>query len=643
MDIYNNKKILVTGGTGLIGRPLVEMLIEKGATVRIASLDDPSRAHPKAEFMQIDLTNLDNCMKSCKDMDYVFNLVGIKGSPKIIQEKPASIFVPMILFNTHMMEAARRCNVKKYLYTSTIGVYSPAEVFYEDDVWKTFPSENDKFGGWAKRMGELQAQAYAIEHNWKDIAIVRPANVYGSHDNFNPENAMVVPSLIKRALEENPFVVWGDGSPIRDFIHAKDVARGMLLALEKCPGPEKPINLGSGIGYSIKELVDTIMNNLEDKPEVQWDASKPSGDKKRIMDVSRAKELLDWEPEISLEQGVKEVMDWYKENKEIVDKRYDVLQTKRKKVLICGATGFIGRNVAEKLAQREDLEVYGTYFNSEPYDNKRINFIKVDLTNKQDIKEVLQGKDIVIQTAAITSGVKDIVSKPYIHVTDNAVMNSLLIREAFEQGVSHFIFPSCTIMYQSSDTPLKESDFDANREMNPKYFGAGWTKVYEEKLCEFFSRLGGTKFTVFRHSNVYGPYDKFDLEKSHVFAATITKVMTAKDKITVWGSGEEERDLLYVSDIVSFIEKAIDKQENAFELVNIGYESSISVRDLVKKIIEISGKNLEIEFDVSKPTIKTKLCLDSTKAKNLFDWKSEVSLDEGIKKTIEWYKENIKW
>lgn len=328
MGFYKDKKVLVTGGTGLIGRPLVEMLIEEGAKVRIASLDDSSRANAEAEFMQLDLTKFENCMNACKDIDCVFHLAGIKGSPKMSKENPASFFVPVILFNTNMMEAARKSNVQRFLYTSTVGVYAPAEVFHEDDVWKSFPSENDKFPGWAKRMGELQAEAYKIQYSWDKIAIVRPANVYGPYDNFDPENAMVIPSLIKRAVYgENPFVVWGDGSPIRDFIHAKDVARGMLLALEKCPGPEKPINLGSGTGYSIKELVEIIVNNLENKPKIEWDASKPSGDKKRLMDISRAKEMLDWEPKISLQEGIKETMKWYKENKELVDKRYNIFKT----------------------------------------------------------------------------------------------------------------------------------------------------------------------------------------------------------------------------------------------------------------------------------------------------------------------------
>jgi len=327
MNIYNNKKVLVTGGTGLIGIPLVEMLIDQGAKVRIASLDNPSRAHPSAEFKQVNLTRFKNCLEVCQGMDFIFHLAGIKGSPAMTSKQPASFFVPTITFNTNMMEAARQCDVERYLFTSTVGVYSPAEIFYEDDVWKTFPSENDRFAGWAKRMGELQAEAYKIEYGWDKIAIVRPANVYGPYDNFDPNNAMVIPSLIKRALDkEDPFVVWGDGTPIRDFIHAQDVAKGMLLVLEKCPG--HPINLGSGTGHAIKEIVEIIVNNLENKPKILWDTSKPSGDKKRLMDISRAK-ALGWKPEISIQKGIKEVMNWYEKNKDIVQKRYNVFTEKK--------------------------------------------------------------------------------------------------------------------------------------------------------------------------------------------------------------------------------------------------------------------------------------------------------------------------
>ncbi|MBI5145310.1 MAG: NAD-dependent epimerase/dehydratase family protein [Candidatus Omnitrophica bacterium] len=328
--MYKAKKILVTGGTGLIGMPLVEILLKEGSRVRIASLDDPSRAHPQAEFMRLDLSHLENCLKACEGMDYVFQLAGIKGSPAMTAKKPASFFVPTIMFNTNMMEAARLSKAKKYLYTSSIGVYSPAEIFHEDDVWSTFPSQNDRFAGWAKRMGELQAEAYKIEYGWNDIAIVRPANVYGPYDNFDPQNAMVIPSLIKRALDgENPLVVWGDGSQIRDFIHARDVARGMFLILEKMPS--LPVNLGSGKEVSIKDIVEIIVGNMKVKPKIVWDISKPSGDRKRLMDVSRA-ESLGFRPSISIEEGIKETMDWYLQHKDITYKRYNVFIDKDRKI-----------------------------------------------------------------------------------------------------------------------------------------------------------------------------------------------------------------------------------------------------------------------------------------------------------------------
>jgi len=163
MSFYANKKILVTGGTGMIGRALVEMLIRHGANVRIASLDDPERAHPQAEFCRINLLKFDDCAAVAQGMDMVFHVAGIKGSPAMTAKKPASFFVPLLLMNTNMMEAARKAGVPRYLFTSTVGVYAPAPVFHEDDVWKAFPSENDRFAGWAKRMGELQAEAYKIE------------------------------------------------------------------------------------------------------------------------------------------------------------------------------------------------------------------------------------------------------------------------------------------------------------------------------------------------------------------------------------------------------------------------------------------------------------------------------------------------
>ncbi len=194
----------------------------------------------------------------------------------------------------------------------------------------------------------------------------------------------------------------------------------------------------------------------------------------------------------------------------------------------------------------------------------------------------------MIQAPATTSGAKDIVTKPYIHVADNAVMNSLLFRSAHDHGVEQVIFFSCTVMYPEKEKPVREEDF--NYEISPKYFGVGWTKVYLEKMCEFYSSIGNTKYTAIRHSNIYGPHDKYDLEKSHVFGATVTKVMTAKDgRITVWGEGTEERDLLYVEDLVRFVGLVMARQKNKFDLVNVGLGKSVSVTELVQKIIQHSG------------------------------------------------------
>lgn len=315
----------------------------------------------------------------------------------------------------------------------------------------------------------------------------------------------------------------------------------------------------------------------------------------------------------------------------------------KKRVLVCGATGFIGRNIAEALAEDPAYEVRGAYLKSKPFENPKVKLIQADLTNAAEVSRLIPGTDILIQAAATTSGAKDIVNKPYYHVTDNAVMNSLLFRAAFEHRVSQVVFFSCTVMYASGEKPVREADFDASQEIYKNYFGVGWTKVYLEKMCEFYSRIGGTRYTVIRHSNIYGPHDKFDLERSHVFGATMTKVLTARDgKVTVWGDGSEERDLLYISDLVDYVRLALAEQTSPFELQNVGLGSAISVADLVKRIIRHSGQEIHIEYDRSKPSLKTRLCLDISKAKAALGWSPQVSLDGGIRKTMEWYRENVR-
>jgi GDP-L-fucose synthase len=313
----------------------------------------------------------------------------------------------------------------------------------------------------------------------------------------------------------------------------------------------------------------------------------------------------------------------------------------KKKVLVCGATGFIGRNITEQLSKRSDLEVHAVRFQRQEYDCPNITWHHADLRRPEDIERVIQGVDIIIQAAATTSGSKDIVTRPYIHVTDNAVMNAYLFRAAFEHKVKHVIFFSCTVMYASSETALKETDFDANKALHPRYFGVGNTKLYTEKMCEFYAGISDTKFTSIRHSNIYGPHDKFDLERSHVFGATITKVMTAKDKISVWGTGEEERDLLHVDDLINFIDLAIAKQPEKYRLYNCGYGQAITIKNLVNDIVRLSGKKLTIEHDLSQPTIKTSLFLDCALAKKELGWEPKINLETGIQNTLTWWENNV--
>jgi nucleoside-diphosphate-sugar epimerase len=313
---------------------------------------------------------------------------------------------------------------------------------------------------------------------------------------------------------------------------------------------------------------------------------------------------------------------------------------KKKNLLVCGGTGFIGRNILLNLSKDSKYNLYAVYNQRKPFKNNKIKWIKSDLRNSHKVSEVTKNKDIVIQAAATTTGSKDVINQPFVHVTDNAVMNAYLFRSCFVNKVKHVIFFSCTTMYKSSNKPLKEEEFNPLKDIEPKYFGVANTKVYNEKMCEFYSGLGKTKFTAIRHSNIYGPFDKFDLERSHVFGATVTKVMTAKDKVIVWGRGNEKRDLLYIDDLVNFVKLLIIKQKNNFELFNCGAGYAVSIKDLVKKIIRISKKKLTIAYDISKPNIPTYLSVDCSKAKRILGWRSKTSLNLGIKKTIYWWKNN---
>ncbi len=313
---------------------------------------------------------------------------------------------------------------------------------------------------------------------------------------------------------------------------------------------------------------------------------------------------------------------------------------KKKKILILGASGFIGKNVAIFFSKNKNFNVIGTFLKNKTK-IKNVKMIKCDLTNRKNTDKITKGVDIIIQAAATTSGAKDIIEKPYLHVNDNAIINSMITRSAYDNKVKHVVVFSCSVMYQSSRKLIKENDFNPNLPVHPNYFGAAWMKIFIEKMCAFYAKMGRNKYTLIRHSNTYGPHDKFDLKKSHVLGASVNKVVNCKNnKVVIWGDGKEKRDLIFIDDLVNFIHLALINQKNKYELYNVGSGNLISINNLVKKIIKVYGKKIKILNDNTKKTLRTSICLDTTKAKKELNWFPKISLNNGIKTTVDWYLRN---
>ena len=311
LESYTGRSVLVTGGTGLIGRQIVDLLCEAGAHVRVVSLDHLA-LDPRVEYVYGDLTEFAFCRDVMRDMEMVCHLAGVKGSAGVSTTHLASHFVPTLMFNTNVLEAARRANVRKLVYTSSIGAYANTDVFVEGTEVGTFSDSPMDFAGWAKRVAELQVHAYNVQYGLEGYALVRPSNVYGPGDNFDPNNAMVVPSLMMRIHRgERPLVIWGDGSAVRDFVYSRDVAEGMLLALHHGTRGTY-VNLGQGSGITIRDLVEALRTFLEF--DYVFDPEKPGGFPKRVMDITRAREWIGYQPTMALAEGLRTTWDWFIKN-----------------------------------------------------------------------------------------------------------------------------------------------------------------------------------------------------------------------------------------------------------------------------------------------------------------------------------------
>jgi len=316
---YEGKKVLVTGGAGFIGSNLVEKLVEIGAHVVVA--DNLSRGRIEnlrnvfnyIEFYKADLTNLDNCIKVSKDVDYIFHLASSVGGIHYISKVNVEQLTPSVLMNLNMLEAARINDVENFLFTSSACIYrsktNSLNVFKEEDG---YPANPPTTYGWAKILGEIACKSYYKDYGIKS-AVVRIFNAYGEKENLDLKWAHVIPSLIRKALlyPKERFVVFGDGTQQRAFLYVKDCVEGLLLAMLKANDAD-PINLGSDEVVTINEVINKILRILNKKVEIEYDLSATIGVKGYCADLTKMKEKLNWMPKTSLDEGLRRTIEWTK-------------------------------------------------------------------------------------------------------------------------------------------------------------------------------------------------------------------------------------------------------------------------------------------------------------------------------------------
>lgn len=302
------KNILVTGGTGFIGTAVVDNLIEQRGV--------PKEQITVPNSKQDDLRDKENCLRLIKEnnIDIIIHLAAIMGGVGFTSKFPATQYYNNILMDLQIVEAAKECGVGKTVMTGSSCAY-PRDADYplrEESLWMGLPQETNRAYGVSKRIQTIQAESYTKEFGM-NIVVVIPNNAYGPHDNFHPEYSHIIPSTIRKCIaEEDPLVVWGDGTPTRDFLYVKDFAEGVILAAEKLMGFE-PVNLGSGTEISINDTVKLIQKLTGSNAPIVYDKTKPNGQPIRSVDISQAHELLGFEPQYTLEEGLEETIAWYKE------------------------------------------------------------------------------------------------------------------------------------------------------------------------------------------------------------------------------------------------------------------------------------------------------------------------------------------
>jgi len=310
MNFWDDKEILITGGAGFLGSAIQEELHRRGVKKEHLTI-------PRSK--EIDLRKWENCRKTVENKDVVIHLAAKVGGIGFNQKYPAELFFDNAIMGIQIIEASRQAGVEKCVILGTVCAYpkfTPVP-FREDDLWNGYPEETNAPYGLAKKMLLVQSQAYRQQYGFNSIYLL-PVNLFGPRDNFDPESSHVIPALIKKfteAVRDNEKVVevWGTGSASREFLYVDDAARAIVLAAERYNKPD-PVNIGAGNEISIKKLVEIIAKYTGFNGEIYWDTSKPDGQPRRGLDVSRAEREFGFKATTSFEDGLKRTIEWYQES-----------------------------------------------------------------------------------------------------------------------------------------------------------------------------------------------------------------------------------------------------------------------------------------------------------------------------------------